>query len=386
MKGHVRLRGSTWYAVLDVLDAAGKRRRKFHRLKAGGKREAQAACAKLIAELKAGAYVEPTRLTVDQYLRSRLEQWVASGSIGAKTAERYAELIANQITPHIGAKSLQKLRAIDIEAWHNTLATAGRKDGQGGVSTRTIGHCHRILVKALREAARFDLVTRNVAAVQRPPKVEQHEEVQIVAAHQMEDLLTKLRRRTIYPKVVTALFTGLRRGELLALRWSHVDLDAKTLQVREALEETKAGVNIKAPKTRAGRRDIALPDVVVDALREHRRSQLELRLKLGLGKLSDNDHLFATIDGRLPSPRAFSAEWADVAASIGMPGVTFHALRHTHASQLIAAGVDVVTISKRLGHASPNITLSVYAHMFKQRDDRAAAAINAALANFKPIG
>jgi integrase len=92
------------------------------------------------------------------------------------------------------------------------------------------------------------------------------------------------------------------------------------------------------------------------------------------------------IDGRLPSPRAFSKEWADVAAAIGVPELTFHALRHTHASQLIAAGVDVVTISKRLGHASPNITLSVYAHLFRQRDDKAAAAINAALAYLGTIG
>ena len=118
MKGHVRERGAgNWYAVLDVRDpATGKRRRKWHRLKANGTREAQAACAKLIADLKEGSYVEPSRTTVDQYLRSRLEQWRASGAISAKTHERYAELIANQISPHIGAKPLQKLRAIDIEA------------------------------------------------------------------------------------------------------------------------------------------------------------------------------------------------------------------------------------------------------------------------------
>ena len=84
----------------------------------------------------------------------------------------------------------------------------------------------------------------------------------------------------------------------------------------------------------------------------------------------------------MPSPRAFSAEWADVAASIGMPDITFHALRHTHASQLIDAGVDIVTIAKRLGHSSPNITLKVYAHLFRQKDDKAAAAINEALAKW----
>jgi integrase len=110
----------------------------------------------------------------------------------------------------------------------------------------------------------------------------------------------------------------------LALRWRHFDLDRKILQVREALEETKAhGVQIKAPKSKAGRRDITLPDIVVGALREYRRAQLELRMRLGLGKVSDEDDLlFPTLEGSLPSPRAFSAEWADVAASIGMPDIT----------------------------------------------------------------
>lgn len=154
------------------------------------------------------------------------------------------------------------------------------------------------------------------------------------------------------------------------------------LKIREALEQTKAhGIRVKKTKTRAGRRDITLPDIVVDALREHRRAQLELRFKLGAGKLADDDFVFPTLDGGPASPRAFSAEWADGAASIGMPDITFHAFRHTHASQLIDAGVDVVTISKRLGHASPNITLKIYAHLFRNRDSKAADAINAALAN-----
>jgi len=152
--------------------------------------------------------------------------------------------------------------------------------------------------------------------------------------------------------------------------------------VREALEETRAhGVLVKTPKSKARRRDITLPDIVVETLREHRRRQLEWRMRVGLGKVSEeNDLLFPTLEGSLPSPRAFSAEWADVAASIGMPDVTFHALRHTHASQLIDAGVDVVTISKRLGHSGPSITLNVYAHLFRDNDARAATAINEALA------
>ena len=185
----------------------------------------------------------------------------------------------------------------------------------------------------------------------------------------------------MYAQAIVALFTGMRLGEVLALRWLNVDLDGKVIRVREALEETKAhGLQVKAPKTRAGRRDIGLPDIVVDALRDHRRQQLELRMALGAGKMPVDALVFPTLEGGHQAPSDASRAWGLVADGLGMPEITFHGLRHTHASQLIDAGVDIVTISKRLGHASPDVTLRVYAHLFRRDDDKAAAAINAALA------
>ena len=136
------------------------------------------------------------------------------------------------------------------------------------------------------------------------------------------------------------------------MRWSRIDLDGKRLEVREALEPAKGGVGFKAPKTKAGRRDISLPDILVEALREYRREQLEARLQLGLGRLPDDALLFAQLDGGPLQPTNVSSDWGEFAEQIGMPEITFHGLRHTHASQLIASGVDIVTISKRLGHAS----------------------------------
>jgi integrase len=172
----------------------------------------------------------------------------------------------------------------------------------------------------------------------------------------------------------------MRLGEVLALRWGRVDLDHGAINVREALEHTRAhGIRFKPPKSKAGRRDITLPDILTELLREHRKAQLEMRIKLGAGRLPDDALLFGDIDGNTPSPNALSAAWSDFAERIGMPDVTFHALRHTHASQLIDAGVDIVTISKRLGHAKPDITLRIYAHLFHKDDGKAAAAINAAL-------
>jgi integrase len=153
-----------------------------------------------------------------------------------------------------------------------------------------------------------------------------------------------------------------------------VDLDAKTLRVERALEDTRCGgVVVKKPKTQAGSRTVSLPEIVVSALRDHRRQQLELRLQLGAGRMPNDQPLFPA----LPSfdyqrPRVFTVRWCRIVKRLGLPRVGWHALRHTHASMLIHAGIDVATIAKRLGHASPAITLTTYSHCFK-RDDRDAA-------------
>jgi integrase len=235
-----------------------------------------------------------------------------------------------------------------------------------------------VLGKALRDAELDGLVSRNVCRVQRAPKVA---EAEMVVVRDVPGFLAAVNGSERFRVVaVVALFTGMRLGEVLALRWKHVNLDAKVIQVREALEQTKAhGVRFKATKSRAGKRDLTLPDFLVDVLREHRRAALELRMQIGAGRPGDDALLFSDINGAPLSPNAMSSRWSEFAARSGFPEISFHALRHTHASQLIDAGVDIVTISKRLGHAKPDITLRVYAHLFRNDDSKAAAAINAAL-------
>jgi integrase len=380
MKGHIRERSpGHWAIVIDEPSESGKRKQRWHSFK-GTKREAQAELHELIASIRKGDYVEPSKLTVAEYVRGRISQWAAAGEISPKTTERYTELLANQIGPHLGAKSIQKLRPADVESWHTALKTGGRKDGRGGVSNRTIGHAHRVLSKALRDAVRHNVVVKNVAAEEGAPAVDADEMI-ILTPEQVKDFPVKLKGHRIYARAITALHTGVRPQELLALRWSAVDLDGRmpTLTIREALEGTKHGLRFKGPKTRSGRRQITLPDIVVDALREHRRQQLEQRLVLGLGKLPDDALVFPALSGGPQSPDAFSAEWRDAADKIGLVGIPLYSLRHTHASLLIDKGVDVVTISKRLGHASPAITLKVYAHLFRKDDGKAAEAINRAL-------
>jgi len=175
-----------------------------------------------------------------------------------------------------------------------------------------------------------------------------------------------------------ALATGMRRNEMLALRWQDIDLDGR-LTVEQALEQTAAhGIRVKAPKTRHGRRTISLPVHIVTELRQHWREQQELRLAMGLGKAPDDTPVFATPDGGYMNQGTVTRQWTEQVAAIGMPGVKLHSLRHTHASMLIAGGVDVLTVSRRLGHASPTITLNVYGHLIHGGDDRAAQIVAAA--------
>jgi integrase len=386
MKGHIRQRGKNSFELKFDAGrdpATGGRKIQYRSFK-GTKREAQAKLTELLASVGKGSYVETSRDTVADYVRARINLWEEKGKvldskdgITARTAQRYRQLCENQIAPHLGNKLIQRLTTEDIEAWHSALRKGGRVRTNGGLAARTITHAHRLLGKALSDAARHSKVAMNVCREEAAPKVD---DAEMIIVQDVPALLAKLGADRLQVIARLALFTGMRRGEILALRWANADLDAKVARVREALEITKEhGVRFKAPKSKAGRRDISLPDAAVDALRDYRKAVLEQRMQLGAGKLPDSALVFSDIDGGPLSPDAVSAAWSDYAKKIGMGGIKFHALRHTHASQLIDANVDIVTISKRLGHAKPDITLRIYAHLFRKDDSKAAAAINAAL-------
>jgi integrase len=370
--GHIQARGpATWRLKFetDRDPATGKRKIQYVTVK-GTKKKAQAELTRLLAARDTGTAVDLDRITVAEYL----DQWIEIAetvAISPKTAERYKELIRHQITPHLGSIPLQKLKGAHIAAWHAKLSKGGSCRGEP-LSPRTVHHCHRLLRKTLADAVRRELLFRNPCDIVPSPKVAR-EEMQILDAEHVRLMLAAISSSAIYPQVVTLLSTGLRRGELMGLQWRDIDLDGGKLGVERSIETTTAGLRIKGPKTARGRRLISLPDTAVAILRQHRKATLETRLALGAGKLPGDAFVFGTLEGKVRDPDCLTWEWRRLAAAQGFPGITLHSLRHSHASALIAAGMDIVTVSKRLGHGGVSVTLDIYAHLMSDKGDEEAA-------------
>jgi integrase len=366
VKGNLTRRGrSSWRLKFEAGadPITGKRVSKYHTLK-GTRRQVQEAAARIVAEHAGGLYVDPSQQTFADYAAHWERNWAAQ-NVSAKTLERYLELIRVHILPAIGSIPIQKLHATNLETLYAGLT----------VAPRTKHHVHRLLHTMLERAVRLAVVQRNVASLVDAPNVPD-KEIEILSQAEISRVLEVLKGGSwLYPIVMVALGTGMRRGELLALRWKHVDLDGAQLRVEQSLEETKlGGLVFKAPKTKRGRRTITLPASTVTVLREHLKATLERRLMLGQGKIDDDGPVFATWDNKIQSPHGMSQKWRKAVHAAKLKA-TFHSLRHTHASSLIAAGIDVLSISRRLGHSSPSVTLNVYGHLFKP-DDKAAAAID----------
>jgi integrase len=376
MTGHIRRRGERSWELKFDLGAdphTGARRIRYHSFK-GTKRAAEAELVRLKADADRGDYVDPSKTTLGDFL-DRWESWAAT-QVSAKTLERYSDLLRHHVRPRLGAAPIQKLRTIDFAALYGKLQSP--KPAGAGLAPRTVGHVHRLLHRIFGHAVKWSVIARNPVSAADPPRV-RGAEIQILAPEEIKQVVAALRGRRLYPVVVIALATGMRRGEIVALRWGDIDLDGGKIRVERSLEETKAGLAFKEPKTKAGRRAVAIPTSIVAELRAHWRAQQEERLALGLGKAGPDDPVFPRPDGTLWPPDRLSSTWAKTVTVLALPRVTFHALRHTHVSQLIAAGLDVVSVSRRVGHSNPTVTLGLYAHLFGNTDERAAAAVEDAL-------
>ena len=343
-----------------------------------GRTRTKTICGKLAqarAELRAalvavdrGEHIEPTRLTVAQLVDERIAAWHASGRISGRTREAY-ETAAQRLAPIAG---------IPVQRLGSARRSQRLHLGWRHLSSWSKRASHGVLQRALGDALRHRVCTRNAAADQGPPRGGKRPEVVMLDAEQVAALIARLDDEWRAP-VIVALYCGLRRSEQLALNWNRIDLDGGRMEIVEALDKAGGKVSVKQPKSKAGRRVISLPQIVVATLRDHRRRQLERALLLGAGRQPDSALVFPGMNGGHDSPRAFTNRWARAAVRFGLRGATWHSLIHSHASMLVSAGLPVTTVAARLGHATAGVTLSVYARLFATDDAAAAAAIDRAL-------
>lgn len=386
MRGNITRRGErSWRLKFDAGErdpATGRRQTKFVTVR-GTKKDAERELTRLLGGLEDGTYIEPSKITVAEYL----EQWLTDSArhrVSAKTFERYAEIARKHLIPALGATRLAKLSPSLIQSYYSDALTRTRvRRGAGAgriemppLSARTVKHHHRVLSQALRQAVRLGLAAHNPCASVDPPRPARRD-MKTIDQAQSAALLRAAELTPIYVPVLLAITTGMRRGEILGLRWRDVDLGRGVLSVTQTLEQTATALAFKEPKSERSRRTIALPRLTVDALGRHKAAQAALRLRVGAA-YAKHDLVCCHADGTPLSPRAVSKAFAELARKLQL-GIRFHDLRHSHISHLLAAGVHPKVASERAGHASVSITLDVYSHVAPGMQEDAARQIDAAL-------
>jgi integrase len=330
MRGHVRERGKgRWYAVLSTNDQqTGRRKVKFISLpNCKGKREAQIECSRILTEMKKGAFIEPGKITLAQFV----ERWRGQikTQVSPRSYERYAEIVHHYIVPALGATQLAKLRPEHISAAYSKTLTGGRRDGAGGLSAQTVKHMHTVLKQALRQACLWRTIAYNPADLVKPPKVERRE-MQTIDADQTVDVIGAARGGRMLVPILLGVLCGMRRGEIVALRWRSVDLDAGQLSVVASAEQSDERVREKETKGGKGRA-LALSQIIISELRRHRTQQAEMLLKLGV-RLTDDYHVVTREDGEPIQPRSLSRAFRKFMRRHKLPQIRLHDLRHSHAT------------------------------------------------------
>ncbi len=377
----IRRRGpNSWQIRIDLgRDPATGKRLMDYRSFRGNKREAEAEERRLLSQRDNGTYVSIDRMTFAEFL----DRWLmdVQTQVRPTTYDRYRDICRVHVSPSLGTVTLAKLKPLHLQNLYAAkLGDSGRADGRGSLSTTSVLHIHRVLHEALNAAVRWQLIGTNPAKAARPPRKRQVE-MNVLTETDTRRMLDAASDTPLYYPILIAVTTGLRRGELLALRWRDVDLEDGSLAVCQTLHYSKRGLEFGEPKTKKSRRTVVLPSVTVKALREHRAAQSALRLQRG-SEWTDHDLVFSTDDGRPWNPSSFSTRFRSFASKEEI-GVKFHDLRHTHATHLFRAGIHPKMVSERLGHSTVGITLDLYTHVIEGMDRDAAERIDE---RFREVG
>lgn len=373
---------SSWQLKWDLPAPPGER--KFgYKTVTGTRDQAEAELRRIVGALKDGTYVAPQKLTVAEWA----EQWLkAQTDLAARTRQSYETLLRLHLIPTLGNRPLQQLRASELTARYAAMRDAG-------FSKVTVLHLHRVASKCFKDACDQEILAINPADKAKRPKTDDEidltelpkpERVQQFLAELMQPAdtgkrrwrMTASNRQFVRDLTALALDTGLRRSELLALRWGDVDFSTGVITVARSVEDVG---DLTTKSTKSGKvRKVAVPPEVIDELRAMLARQKATWLELGVRPSSEAAALLlpASVDQpeALLKPAAASKRFHEAAKACGLPDLSLHDLRHLHCSALLSV-LPLPDVSKRLGHASPAVTARLYAHALPGTEDRQAAAV-----------
>jgi integrase len=375
-----RFKGS-YSIVLDIGKdpVTGKRQQHFESIK-GTRKEAEKRLNELLHELGNGTFVKPGKLTVSDFLKSWLTDYVRLNE-SSRTHELYSYMCEKHITPDIGKIVLSELKPQNLQHLYSEKLDHGRLDGQGGLGGRTVQLIHVTIHKALQYGLKMGLVNRNVADGVEIPRVKRHE-MRTLSESDVNVFLNSVKDSEYYTLWYTYLHTGARRSELLAVQWLNINLYPldSTLSITRSLEyiddkkiPASERIKFKAPKTVKSRRLIDLTPSNAVVLRKYREAQDKLKQSLGLPALTDNDLVFSHFNGSPLLPQSITHAWMKAVRKAGFYGIRLHDTRHTHASIMLTKEIHPKVVSERLGHAGIAITMDLYSHVTRGMQHAAAA-------------
>lgn len=376
MKGYIRNRGDhSWQLTYELpRDNSGERKQGYETVH-GTKRDAQRRLNELLAEIQAGKYIEPSKITLAAYL----EQWLAHAktTVAGKTWDEYSKIIHNHINPSIGNSLLCLLKPLHIQKYYTDRLENGRiiipvkprkegdpkpKEKPKGLSAQSVRHHHTLLHKALHDAVRWHLIPSNPADAADPPRI-MKTEMKVLNKEEVNTLMEHAKLNKYYIAVFIAIATGMRRGEILALRWEDIDLEGRMISVSRSLQQTQGRV-IMVKGTKTGKsRVIPISKKTVKELEKHKSKQAECKLLLGK-EYNDQGLVCCQPDGSMIVPDLVTDAFRAIVSKAKITAVRFHDLRHTHVALLIAQGEHAKVIAERLGHSSISITMDRYGHLF----------------------
>lgn len=360
-----------WAVVVDIGKDSGGKRKQLWRTVQGTKVDAGRVLTELLHSLDGGSFIRPVKETLGTFLDRWLRDYVWP-NLSPRTAEGYEHIIKQHIVPALGNIPLSEIKPTHLQGYYADKLECGRKDGKGGLSARSVQHHHVTLHTALQSAVKWGLLARNPADAVDRPRYE-CKEMHTFDEESLRAFLLVAKATPYYSLFYVALFTGLRRSELLALRWDDIDLDMAQVSVSRALHHLRTGETLfRTTKTAKSRRLVDLPPSAAIVLRQHREQQEAVRESMGTGAMLGSDLVFTSLEGAPMLPDTFTHAWIKTARRAGFPNIRLHDARHTHATLLLKQGVHPKIVQERLGHATISTTLDTYSHVLPGLQQAAA--------------